>query len=231
MAARQRHLVKKQATPPSYDASAYLVEAIEARSRTTARACRSRSCAAATRRSTGPRRSMIHGYGAYGHSLDASFGPNRFSLVDRGFVFALAHVRGGTEKGFGWYEDGKLANKPNTFSDFIAATQALVARGYGDAEARRRAGRQRRRAADGGDRQYGAGALRGDRRRRAVRRHAQHHARRQPAADAAGMARMGRPVARPRRLRRRSAATAPTRTCGRSATPRYSRSAASPIRA
>jgi oligopeptidase B len=75
---------------------------------------------------------MIHGYGAYGYSLDASFGPNRLSLVDRGFVFALAHVRGGSEKGMAWYEAGKLLHKPNTFSDFIAATRALASRGYAD---------------------------------------------------------------------------------------------------
>ena len=131
MVERQRHLVKKQATPAGFEASAYLVEAIEAEALDGARA----PVSILRRRDTpldGSAPLYVHGYGAYGHSLDASFGPNRFSLVDRGFVFALAHVRGGTEKGFGWYEDGKLAKKPNTFSDFLAATQALVARGYGD---------------------------------------------------------------------------------------------------
>ena len=131
MAARQRFLVKKQAVPPGFDAGAYVVEAIEAETADGARVpvsiLRRRD-----RPLDGTSPLMIHGYGAYGYSLDASFGPNRFSLVDRGFVFALAHVRGGTEKGFGWYEAGKLARKPNTFSDFIAATRALVAKGYAD---------------------------------------------------------------------------------------------------
>ena len=71
---------------------------------------------------------LLYGYGAYGHAIDASFSTNRLSLVDRGFVYAIAHVRGGTEKGWRWYEDGKLANKPNTFADFLAATRHLIAR-------------------------------------------------------------------------------------------------------
>ncbi len=73
---------------------------------------------------------LLYGYGAYGHALPASFGSNRLSLVDRGFVYAIAHVRGGTEKGWVWYTDGKLANKPNTFGDFIAAAEHLAATGY-----------------------------------------------------------------------------------------------------
>ena len=64
---------------------------------------------------------LVYGYGAYGHAMDAGFSTNRLSLVDRGFVYAIAHVRGGTEKGWRWYESGKLADKPNTFGDFIAA--------------------------------------------------------------------------------------------------------------
>ena len=73
---------------------------------------------------------LIYGYGAYGHVMDANFSTNRLSLVDRGFVYAIAHVRGGTEKGWRWYEDGKLANKPNTFGDFLAAARHLVAEGF-----------------------------------------------------------------------------------------------------
>ncbi len=70
---------------------------------------------------------FITGYGSYGHAYPASFSSRRLSLVDRGFVYAIAHVRGGTDKGWGWYKDGKLQNKPNTFSDFIAATRHLAA--------------------------------------------------------------------------------------------------------
>jgi oligopeptidase B len=73
---------------------------------------------------------LLYAYGAYGHPVEASFSSNRLSLVDRGFVYAIAHVRGGTEKGWGWYEDGKLLKKPNTFGDFLAAARHLIAERY-----------------------------------------------------------------------------------------------------
>ncbi|RTL87790.1 MAG: S9 family peptidase [Hyphomicrobiales bacterium] len=73
---------------------------------------------------------LLYGYGAYGHSLGASFNEDALSLVDRGFVYALAHVRGGTDKGWRWYEDGKLDRKPHTFSDFMTVARHLVATGY-----------------------------------------------------------------------------------------------------
>lgn len=74
---------------------------------------------------------VVYGYGAYGMSMDPAFSANRISLLDRGFVYALIHVRGGGELGQDWYQQGKLANKPNTFNDFIDATQALIDKGYG----------------------------------------------------------------------------------------------------
>ncbi|HLW93406.1 MAG TPA: prolyl oligopeptidase family serine peptidase, partial [Roseiarcus sp.] len=77
---------------------------------------------------------LIYGYGAYGLAMDAFFSTNRLSLVDRGFVFAIAHVRGGTDKGWRWYEDGKLRKKANTFSDFIAATRHLIQERYAAAD-------------------------------------------------------------------------------------------------
>ena len=73
---------------------------------------------------------LLYGYGAYGYPVEASFSTNRLSLVDRGFVFAIAHVRGGTEKGWRWYEDGKFGKKPNTFGDFLAAARFLIAEGF-----------------------------------------------------------------------------------------------------
>ena len=73
---------------------------------------------------------LLYAYGAYGHATPASFGSNRLSLVDRGFIFAIAHVRGGTDKGWAWYENGKLTNKTNTFDDFIAVGRHLVEAGY-----------------------------------------------------------------------------------------------------
>jgi oligopeptidase B len=74
--------------------------------------------------------SLVYGYGAYGLSIPAAFSANRLSLVDRGFVYAIAHVRGGSEKGWRWYREGKLAKKPNTFSDFVAASEYLIENGW-----------------------------------------------------------------------------------------------------
>jgi oligopeptidase B len=83
----------------------------------------------------------IYGYGAYGYSLPVGFSSSRLSLLDRGFVLAYAHVRGGGDMGKAWHDAGRLMNKRNTFTDFVAVTEALVARGYGAA---------RRVAAEGG---------------------------------------------------------------------------------
>lgn len=73
---------------------------------------------------------LLYGYGAYGYPTPAAFSATRLSLVDRGFIYAIAHIRGGTEKGWRWYTGGKLANKPNTFSDFIAAARLLIEAGF-----------------------------------------------------------------------------------------------------
>ena len=69
---------------------------------------------------------LLYGYGSYGASMDASFGSTRLSLLNRGFVFAIAHIRGGQEMGRMWYEDGKLMKKINTFTDFIACGEYLI---------------------------------------------------------------------------------------------------------
>jgi oligopeptidase B len=73
---------------------------------------------------------LLYGYGAYGISIPASFSTARLSLVDRGFIYAIAHVRGGKDKGYRWYTGGKLTNKVHTFTDFIAAGEYLVAQGF-----------------------------------------------------------------------------------------------------
>jgi oligopeptidase B len=70
---------------------------------------------------------LLYGYGAYGIAMPAGFSISRLSLVDRGFVYAIAHIRGGKDKGYAWYEAGKRQHKPNTFSDFLAAAEHLVA--------------------------------------------------------------------------------------------------------
>jgi oligopeptidase B len=82
----------------------------------------------------GPRPLLLNGYGAYGISYDPSFSSSSLSLLDRGFIVAIAHIRGGEEMGRPWYEGGRLLNKPNSFTDFIAAAEHLVAEGYTSAE-------------------------------------------------------------------------------------------------
>jgi oligopeptidase B len=78
---------------------------------------------------------LLYGYGAYEHSIDPSFSPHRLSLLDRGMVYAVAHVRGGGEMGRAWYENGRMEKKTNTFSDFIACATHLVAEGIARSDA------------------------------------------------------------------------------------------------
>ncbi len=73
---------------------------------------------------------VLYGYGSYEVSIDPTFSAARVSLLERGVVFAIAHIRGGGEMGRRWYEDGKLEHKPNTFTDFIACAEQLIAEGY-----------------------------------------------------------------------------------------------------
>ncbi len=77
-----------------------------------------------------PRPLHLYGYGSYEHSIEPGFSVARLSMLDRGVVFAIAHVRGGGEMGRQWYEDGKLQRKRNTFTDFVAVGRHLVAEGY-----------------------------------------------------------------------------------------------------
>jgi oligopeptidase B len=79
-----------------------------------------------------PRPLLIYAYGAYGHTTEPTFSSARISLLDRGFIFAIAHVRGGQEMGRTWYDAGKMMNKENTFSDFIDATDFMTGIGYAD---------------------------------------------------------------------------------------------------
>ena len=73
---------------------------------------------------------LLYGYGAYGIAMTASFSVSNLSLVDRGMVYATAHIRGGMDKGYRWYRDGRRDKKTNTFNDFIAAAEALIQLGY-----------------------------------------------------------------------------------------------------
>ncbi|MDE2470602.1 MAG: S9 family peptidase [Bradyrhizobium sp.] len=77
---------------------------------------------------------LLYGYGSYGMAMPASFAANRLSLVDRGFVYAIAHIRGGSDKGWNWYLDGKRKKKTNTFDDFAASARALIEADYTSAK-------------------------------------------------------------------------------------------------
>lgn len=83
---------------------------------------------------TSARPTLVYGYGSYGYSVEPRFGSNIFSLIDRGFTYAIAHVRGGSDLGRAWYENGRMMFKKNTFTDFISCTEHLVKVGLADAE-------------------------------------------------------------------------------------------------
>jgi oligopeptidase B len=129
MATRQRTLRKRQEIPSGHDPSRYLTTRLFARAEDGAEVPVSllhrRDVAA-----DGSAPLLLYGYGSYGMAMPASFSANRLSLVDRGFVYAIAHIRGGADKGWGWYLDGKREKKTNSFDDFVAAGRALVERGY-----------------------------------------------------------------------------------------------------
>ena len=91
---------------------------------------RSRSCTGADLALDGTAPLFLYGYGSYEVTVDPTFSVSRLSLLERGMVYAIAHVRGGGEKGRRWYDDGKLDHKRNTFTDFIACAEHLVSSGY-----------------------------------------------------------------------------------------------------
>ena len=129
MRARSRTLRKTQEVPSGHDPADYVTRRLTAVSHDGAEV----PVSLLHRRTTpldGSAPLLLYGYGAYGHAIPASFSTNRLSLVDRGFVYAIAHVRGGSDCGYGWYLDGKLDKKTNTFADFIAAAEHLIAERY-----------------------------------------------------------------------------------------------------
>ena len=129
MRTRQRTLLKTQEVPSGHDASRYVTRRLMAPSQDGELVPVSLLYRADTPLD-GTAPCLLYGYGSYGITIPASFNTNCLSLVDRGFVYAIAHVRGGKDKGYAWYEDGKRAKKQNTFKDFIAAARFLAGEGY-----------------------------------------------------------------------------------------------------
>ena len=124
-------VLRKERPVPGYDASLYTTQRIWAPSRDGKRIPVTVAWRRDRAKADGTAPLLIIGYGSYGYSYDPSFSSNRPSLMDRGFVLAIAHVRGGAELGEGWYEDGRMMNKKNSFNDFVDATQALLKAGWG----------------------------------------------------------------------------------------------------
>jgi oligopeptidase B len=120
---------KRQVIPSGYDASQYVSERLYAAAPDGTQVPISLVYRVGLKRD-GSHPLLLEGYGAYGFSFEASFDARRLSLLDRGFVYAIAHVRGGSELGRAWYEQGRLMHKKNSFTDFIACAEHLVARGY-----------------------------------------------------------------------------------------------------
>ena len=130
MATRDRVLRKQKVVRGGYDKTAYASQRLFAPSHDGTRVPISLVYRKDKLRMDGRNPLLLYGYGAYGASMDPWFSTSRISLLDRGFVFAIAHVRGGGEMGRQWYEDGKLLKKRNTFLDFIACAEYLIAQKY-----------------------------------------------------------------------------------------------------
>jgi oligopeptidase B len=126
---RQRELKKQYEVRGGYDASQYESERIFAKAPDGVEVPISLVYRKGFERN-GASPLLLYGYGAYGHSIDPRFSSDRLSLLDRGFVFAIAHIRGGAELGEEWHDHGKLLEKKNTFTDFIACAEHLISGRY-----------------------------------------------------------------------------------------------------
>ena len=123
---------KVQEIPSGYDPSLYVTERLTITARDGAKVpvsvLRRREFA-----KDGSGKLFVYGYGAYGYAVPPAFSTSRLSLVDRGFAFAIAHIRGGDDLGYQWFLDGKLKKRTNTFNDFVDVTRGLIAEGYAKA--------------------------------------------------------------------------------------------------
>lgn len=122
-------ILKEDVIPSGYDKSQYITEYIHAQAADGKLVPISIVYKKGLKKD-GQNPAMLYGYGAYGASSEASFNANLISLLDRGFIFAIGHVRGGSEKGRDWYDDGKMFSKKNSFTDFIACAEHLIKEGF-----------------------------------------------------------------------------------------------------
>jgi oligopeptidase B len=129
VATRRRTLLKRYPVLGHFDPAEYTSEALSAVARDGTRVPISLVYKTALR-AKGAQPLLLYGYGSYGFPMDPWFSTSRLSLLDRGMIFAIAHVRGGGDRGRVWYEAGKLLRKKNTFTDFIACAESLVRRRY-----------------------------------------------------------------------------------------------------
>jgi oligopeptidase B len=129
LATKARVVRKTQVIPSGHDPAAYVTRRLTAKGHDGAEI----PVTVLMRKDTpldGSAPLLLYGYGSYGIPMDAGFSIQRLSLVDRGWIWAIAHVRGGSDKGWGWFLDGRKEKKINTFKDFISAAEDLVARKY-----------------------------------------------------------------------------------------------------
>jgi oligopeptidase B len=129
MTTRKRTLLKRDEVLGGYDPSRYAIERVYATARDGVRVPVSLVYRKPFVRD-GSRPLLLYAYGAYGSTTEPTFSSQRFSLIDRGFTYAIAHVRGGQEMGRQWYDDGKMMKKMNTFTDFIDVADHLLAQRY-----------------------------------------------------------------------------------------------------
>ena len=129
VAKRSRRLLKRQPVLGGYDPGDYASEALTAVAKDGTRIPVSLVYRKSLR-GKGPQPMLLYGYGSYGVPMDPYFRSSRVSLLDRGMIFAIAHVRGGGDRGRTWYDAGKLLKKKNTFNDFVTVAESLVRRRY-----------------------------------------------------------------------------------------------------
>jgi oligopeptidase B len=129
MPARQRKVLKEQEIPSGYDRTQYISERLFATAADGAKVPVAIVYKKGFRKD-GKAPVMLYAYGSYGANTEATFSTTRLSLLDRGFAWAIANIRGGSEMGRAWYETGKLLHKKNTFTDFIACAEHLIGQKY-----------------------------------------------------------------------------------------------------